>query len=187
MTGNRPSKVQREIRQSRPFASLPAEGAVALLRTADVLRHRLASVLEPHGITPQQYNVLRILRGTGEEGLPTLEIVERMVERAPGITRLLDRLERKKLVRRDRIASDRRLVLCRITDAGLALLTRLDKPVEETNKALFGGLAEPDVQQLLGLLDSIRAGLPPDHTASTNPAKAKHPSAGTTDRKKETR
>src|SRR5215208_2200660 len=106
----RPSILQQEIRQSRPFRSRQQEAVLALLRTSDVVRRFLARIVEPHGITLQQYNVLRILRGAGEEGIPTLAIGERMIEQAPGITRLLDRLESKGLVRRSRCPEDRRQV-----------------------------------------------------------------------------
>src|SRR5947207_13986566 len=99
---------------------------VALIRTADVVRRAVGDVVEPHGITAQQYNVLRILRGAGREGLPTLEIAERMIEQTPGITRLIDRLESKKLVARERSATDRRCVYCRITAAGTDLVSRPD-------------------------------------------------------------
>src|SRR5437867_4356503 len=100
-----PSAIERELKQTRPFPSRRQEAAVALLRTADRLRHLLTRWLEPAGITAQQYNVLRILRGALPGPLPTLEIAERMIERTPGITRLLDRLEAKRLVGRERCAA----------------------------------------------------------------------------------
>jgi DNA-binding MarR family transcriptional regulator len=151
------SAVQREIRQRKPFASPAQEAVVSLLRTADVLRSRLAGVVEPHGITLQQYNVLRILRGAGAAGLPTLEIALRMVERAPGITRLLDRLEAKRLVKRKRCPRDRRQVLCWITRSGLDLLARLDRPMERGDGAALGGLPRQDLGRLVRLLDAVRA------------------------------
>ena len=95
---------------------------LGLLKTGDVVRRFLATVAEPHGITLQQYNVLRILRGAGREGLPTLEIAERLIEQAPGVTRLLDRLETKGLVKRERCPMDRRQITCRITRRGGSLL-----------------------------------------------------------------
>lgn len=150
------TSVGEEIKQRRPFASASSEGVVGLLRTADVLRRRLAERIEPHGITFQQYNVLRILRGAGEAGLPTLEIAERMIEKAPGVTRLVDRLEVKRLVRRERGAEDRRQVLCWITPAGLALLTRLDPEVARADEAL-SVLERRDLDQLIQCLDTIRA------------------------------
>lgn len=131
---------------------------MALIRTADLVRRTVGVVVEPSGITPQQYNVLRILRGAGEAGLPTLEIAERMIEQMPGITRLVDKLEAKKLVARERCRTDRRQVFCRITPAGLALLARLDQPVEAALSAL-GTLNRKELTQLVELLDRARSGL----------------------------
>lgn len=151
------SAIQREIRQRRPFRSQAQEALVALLRTADLLRHALAVVVEPHGITLQQYNVLRILRGAGSQGLPTLEITERMIERAPGITRLMDRLEAKGLVKRERCRNDRRQVLCWINPAGLGLLEALEEPMARADQECLGALTRPDLRRLVSLLDEVRA------------------------------
>ncbi|MFL6293376.1 MAG: MarR family winged helix-turn-helix transcriptional regulator [Thermoanaerobaculia bacterium] len=153
----RESAVQREIRQTRPFRSLSQEGVVALLRTADVVRRYIARVLEPYGITPQQFNVLRILRGARTEGIPTLAIAERMIEEAPGITRLLDRLEAKGLVRRQRCPEDRRQVLCHATPQALDLLGRIDDAMNEADESALGTLSEEDKAQLVRLLDAVRA------------------------------
>ena len=131
---------------------------IALLHTADVLRRHLSRVVEPHGITLQQYNVLRILRGAGEGGLPTLSIAERMVEQTPGVTRLLDRLEAKSLVARCRGESDRRQVFCRLTSTGRTLLAQLDPDMDEADEAGVAMLRPDDKQRLLELLTSIRAG-----------------------------
>ena len=89
------------------FRSREQQALVGLLRTAEAVKRTLAQVIEPHGITPQQYNVLRILRGAGPDGLPTLTIGERMIEQTPGVTRLIDRLERKGLVTRTPCPRDR--------------------------------------------------------------------------------
>ena len=107
------SAIQKELKQARPFPARSVEGVVALLRTTDLLRRVLSGVVESRRLTLQQFNVLRILRGTGPEGMPTLEIGERMIEQSPGVTRLLDRLEAKALVRRERCPTDRRQVTCR--------------------------------------------------------------------------
>jgi DNA-binding MarR family transcriptional regulator len=152
------SALAREIRQSRPFRSRRHEAALGLLKTADLLRSRASKVIEPFGVTDQQYNVLRILRGAGKDGLPTLEISERMIERAPGITRLIDRLEKKKLVSRRRCATDRRQVFCLLAPAGARLLARMDAPVQRMD-ALLGSLGAADLETLIRLLDAIRAGL----------------------------
>jgi MarR family transcriptional regulator, organic hydroperoxide resistance regulator len=152
------SPILREIRQSKPFRSKGQEVLVALLRTADVVRRAISRVLEPYDITPQQYNVLRILRGAGEQGLPTLDIADRMIEQAPGVTRLLDRLEAKGWVRRQRCPEDRRQVLCWLTPAGLELVTRLDEPVESADAEAVAELSPEDQDHLLRLLDAVRAG-----------------------------
>jgi DNA-binding MarR family transcriptional regulator len=152
----RSSPLQREIRQRQPFRSRSHECLVGLLRTTDLLRRALIQVVEPEGITLQQYNVLRILRGAGPAGLPTLEISERMVERAPGITRLLERLDRKKLVRRRRSRDDRRQVLCFITRAGRGLLGKLDDPILGAGRSCFRMLRSGEIGQMIGLLDRVR-------------------------------
>src|SRR5690606_17048474 len=138
----RGSRIGTEIRQGRPFPSLSAETAVALMRTTDLVKRAILRVVEPRGITLQQYNVLRILRGAGAEGLPTLEIGERMIEQAPGVTRLVDRLESKGLVRRERRSTDRRQVFCLITTEGLELLEQLDEPVRQADREALAGLDE---------------------------------------------
>lgn len=149
------SPIVDAIKQKRPFSSKGEEAVVALMHTSDLVRRLVAEVVEPRDITPQQYNVLRILRGAGDCGLPTLEIAERMVEQTPGITRLIDRLEAKKLVVRERCLTDRRQVFCRITRAGLSLLAELDKPVAEAGR-VFDALSPRDLQQLVKILDRTR-------------------------------
>lgn len=151
------SPILREIRQSKPFRTKGQEVLVALLRTADVVRRAISRVLEPYDITPQQYNVLRILRGAGEQGLPTLEIADRMIEQAPGVTRLLDRLEAKGWVRRQRCPEDRRQVLCWLTPAGLDLVAQLDEPVASADAEAVAELSPDDQDHLLKLLDAVRA------------------------------
>jgi DNA-binding MarR family transcriptional regulator len=128
---------------------------MAILRAADVVRRRAAALLEPYGITVQQFNVLRILRGARPEGLCTLTIVERMLEQAPGITRLIDRLVAKRLVVRVRSEEDRRQVWCRITPAGLRLLARLDRPVAELDRASLAGLSRGDQERVAALLAAV--------------------------------
>ncbi|MEK6375438.1 MAG: MarR family transcriptional regulator [Acidobacteriota bacterium] len=148
--------IRTEIKQQRPFPSPHQEALVALIRTADLLRRVVGGVVEPHRITAQQYNVLRILRGAGAEGLPTLEIAERMIEQTPGITRLIDRLESKNLVSRERSSTDRRCVFCRITPAGLDLLARLDAPVEDASGLSLASLTKRELAQLVEMLDRAR-------------------------------
>ena len=162
------SRIQQELKQSRPFPTKTQEASVGLLRTADVLRRLIDAVVAEHGITTQQYNVMRILRGAGERGLPTLEIAERMIEDAPGITRLIDRLEAKTLVSRERCTVDRRRVYCRITSEGLALLAALDEPVDAAGKQALGALGDQRITELISLLDSVRDGAEQTINAITN-------------------
>lgn len=153
----RHSPLQAEIGQTKPFASNRQEATLALLRTADVVRRRLSEFFDGHGLTIQQYNVLRILRGAGDDGLPTLTIGERMLERTPGVTRLVDRLEKKGWVRRQRSPTDRRQVFCFITDEGLALLAGLDEPVVHLDDTALGRLQDDQVEPLVKLLDVVRS------------------------------
>jgi len=128
---------------------------IGILRAADVLRRRGTALLESYGITLQQFNVLRILRGARPEGLCTLTIVERMIEQTPGITRLIDRLVAKDLVVRVRSEEDRRQVWCRITPEGLRLLARLDRPVADLDRALVAGLDRAQQERLAELLAAV--------------------------------
>ena len=155
----KPSAIAQEIQQTKAFDSPEDEAAVALLRTVDLLRADLERALAPRSITPQQYNVLRILRGSHPEPLATLEIADRMIERAPGITRLLDRLEAARLVSRKRCGEDRRIVHCSITREGLAVLAALDEPVREIGQKRVGRLSKSQLANLLQLLDRIREGV----------------------------
>jgi DNA-binding MarR family transcriptional regulator len=139
------------------FRSREQEAALGLLRTADAMKRSLAQVIEPHGITAQQYNVLRILRGAGPDGLPTLTIGERMIEQTPGVTRLVDRLERKGLVARSPCPKDRRRVFCKITAKGLELLKELDDPVNRWDVQAVSVLPPSELDSLINLLDRVRA------------------------------
>jgi DNA-binding MarR family transcriptional regulator len=156
MAAKRVSRLQQELRQKRSFASEAQEAAVAIMRTTDVLRSHIVGVIEPYGVTMQQYNVLRILRGAHPGSLPTLEIGVRLIERTPGVTRLLDRLEEKGFVRRERDAQDRRLVNCWITPSGLALLKEMDEPVLEADEQFMKHMSKKDVRTLIDLLDRVR-------------------------------
>jgi len=156
---NKVRTVGEEIRQTKPFDSRAEEAILTLYRTADAVQRDFTTLIEPHGISAQQYNVLRILRGAGSDGLPTLEIADRMIERTPGITRLLDKLEAKRLVRRHRCPRDRRQVLCNITEGGIRLLAELDQPVAETGVRAMRGLSAAQLRQLIDLLNQLRAAL----------------------------
>ncbi len=157
MSANK-SKIAAEIKQRKPFGSLEEEANIALMRTADVLASRAFALFKTHGISPTQYNVLRILRGAGAGGRRCSEIGERMITRDPDITRLLDRMEKSGLIARTRGKEDRRVVVARITPPGLDLLHELDRPVAELNKRLLGHMGERKLRSLLALLNQARNG-----------------------------
>ena len=150
-----PSPIQAAISQNKPFSSPGHEAVIGLMLVADSLRRQFARVSEPFGVTGQQYNVLRILRGGGKEGVPTLTIAARMIEQTPGITRLLDRLEEKSLVRRERCDADRRQVLCWITPAGLKLLESMDAVVRQLECDVIASLKPAEQRALVRLLGRI--------------------------------
>jgi MarR family transcriptional regulator, organic hydroperoxide resistance regulator len=154
------AKLDTEAKQKHRVHSRQQDLVVSILSAANYLDRFFAPVFDQHGITSQQFNVLRILRGAGLEGLPTLDIADRMIEQAPGITRLLDRLEQKKLVRRERPAENRRQVLCYITKPGLDLLQELDIPVRNRVGQALHRLDESGIEELIRLLEHAR-GEPP--------------------------
>lgn len=163
-------RIHEELKQSRPFRLRTAEAGAAVLRTADLIRRYIDSAFAPYGITWQQYNVLRILRGARPNGLPTLSIAERMVERTPGVTRLVDRLVRKNLVTRARGTVDSRQVICRITRRGLGLTARLERPLDEADDFMMGALSDRELATLIKLLGRARtriSGALPPSGAST--------------------
>ncbi len=148
----------RKTKQTKPFRSVSEEAAICLMQTADVIRRSFSAVVEGEGITVQQYNVLRILRGAGERRLPTLEIADRLVEHAPGITRMIDRLIVKKLAVRDRCTEDRRIVYCAMTGEGRKVVGRLDDPMLHACRAALDSLDKGEQSTLMAMLDAIRAG-----------------------------
>jgi DNA-binding MarR family transcriptional regulator len=152
-----PGKLQAEIRQSRPFASLEEECYLSLVRTTDALARREVAALKAWQLTPTQYNALRILRGAGEAGATCGEIGERMLTRDPDVTRLLDRLEARGLTRRARSDEDRRVVRTVITRAGLDLLEAVDEPSREWSRQELGHMTKTQLKELIALLDRVRA------------------------------
>jgi DNA-binding MarR family transcriptional regulator len=144
-----------EIRPRR--TAILAEAAyVDLARTTEVLSRRLVPLLKAGDLSATQYNVLRILRGS-PEGLTCGEIGSRMITRDPDITRLLDRMEKRKLISRNRDVKDRRVVLTRITAGGLDLLAKLDRPVRDMHRRLLGHLGTERLQTLRQLLEACRS------------------------------
>lgn len=152
--------IAEELKQTRPFRSRSDEAIVALMRTAHLLRRRLDALVEKEEITHQQYNVLRILRGA-RGPLPTMEIADRMIEPACGITRLISALETRGYVRREQWGGDRRQVLCQITAPGLRVLEKLDDPLEAFVQTIGAPLAPEEIDTLLGLLGRLREALEP--------------------------
>ena len=149
------NKLTKPAAKPRRKGVLEEQVFIALAVTTDQLARRLEPVLKAADISPTQYNVLRILRGS-PEGLSCSDIGSRMISRDPDITRLLGRLEKRGLVSRCRETNDRRMVLTRITEAGLALLAQLDAPLLETHHLLLGHLGPEKLKTLLGLLGDAR-------------------------------
>lgn len=148
--------IQIELKQRKPFKTLEQEAAVSIARTAALVDHQAAEVLRPHGLTPTQYNVLRILRGAEPEGLGRNEVRDRLVAPVSDATRLLDRLEVMGLVVRARGGEDRRVVVARITRAGLDLLAPLDGIMERLHRRQLGHLGARRLRALLSLLAEAR-------------------------------
>ena len=146
----------KEIKKLRPFDSLEQEAMLNVLRTADVLAGEVADVFKPAGLSPTQYNVLRILRGAAPDGLPCGEVAGRMITRDPDVTRLLDRLEKRGLISRCREKKDRRVVCARITPAGTKLLVQLDPLVEAAHRKQLAHLGAAKLKQLVELLEAAR-------------------------------
>jgi DNA-binding MarR family transcriptional regulator len=146
--------VQSRLEQ-RAFRGEADETVVSLLVAADHLDQQLAPVIAAHGITTDQYNVLRILRGVQPEGHPRHEIARRMIHRAPDVTRMLDRLLRRKLITRARDPEDARLSVARITPAGLALLKRIDPEVEAAQEQATAMLTAAERKELVRLCNRL--------------------------------
>ena len=140
----------------RRQAALGAQVTVSILRTAAVLERYYNHLVMEHGITIQQYDVLRILRSAGAKGLPTLTIRDRMIHEAPGITRLIDRLEQAGFVRRVRTSPDRRQVLCQIGPSGTGLLSQLDAAMAKADADAMSHLSVAQQRQLMRLLQEVR-------------------------------
>src|SRR5215208_4952242 len=154
---SRTSAIQNEIRQSKPFRSVAQEATIALLRTASVVSRAVARVVEPSGLSLAQYNALRIIRGAGTGGIPTLAIRERMIEEGTTITRILDKLEEAGHIRRDRGAPDRRQVVCVATAAGRKMLDEIDPIVDAADEEAVAALSARQTDQLIELLGTVRA------------------------------
>lgn len=144
------------------FDSPEQEAFLSLWRTYDRLRALEDELFATFELTPQQYNALRVLRSAAPDPVPTLVVAERLVSRAPDITRMLDKLELRGLVRRDRSATDRRTVLVAVTDAGMRLVEDIAQPLRECHARQLGHLPPADLKKLVALLKAARAPHEPD-------------------------
>lgn len=153
---NMTSRLQEEIKQTRSFATIEEEALLNIRRTSDRLQHHGQQFFKQHGITPTQYNVLRILRGAGDKGLRCSEFGERLVSSDPDITRLLGRLQKQNLIRRKRDPKDKRVIYTKITDQGLQLLKETDPLVNESTKQLFKHMSREKLATLISLLEEAR-------------------------------
>jgi DNA-binding MarR family transcriptional regulator len=149
-------RLKDEIKQNKPFASLEEEVFLNLMRTSDALVRQITATLKPFGLSPTQYNVLRILRGAGEGGLTCGSIAERMVTHDPDITRLLDRLEKRGLINRVRDSKDRRVITARITPQASEVLCSLDQHSPRMLNSLLGHLGKRKLKNLSLLLEETR-------------------------------
>jgi len=152
-----PRTLRDEIRQRKPFGSPEQEAGLSITRTAAILGHAIAEAMKPYGITPTQYNVLRILRGAGTDGLCRNEVRDRLLTPVPDVTRLLDRMEDAGMIERARDAADRRLVTTRITLQGSRLLERMDEPMLELERRQLGHLTRAQLRTLIDLLALARS------------------------------
>jgi DNA-binding MarR family transcriptional regulator len=145
-----------DLQQAKPFRHLEEELFLNIQRTADAMLQEMLDVLRPFGLSPTQYNVLRILRSAGDSGVTCKDIGARMIARDPDITRLLDRLERRNLLTRNRAKEDRRFVAIRITSEGLDLLRELDAPIERKQLALMQHMGKEQLHSTVELLEQLR-------------------------------
>ena len=151
-----PSRLQEEIKQTRPFERPGDEALLSILRTASVLEYSLNELLRPFGLTMTQYNVLRILQGAGSAGLCGREIGERLVSRVPDVSRLLDRMAELRLVSKTRDAADQRHVTTRITAKGRRLLAKATPALVEAEGGRMNRLSDRSVKTLIEALELIR-------------------------------
>ena len=150
-------QLQHELKKRQPFASLAQEALLNLARTTDRVQIQFDRLFRQHGVTPSQYNILRILRGEGKP-LPILEIASRTITVVPGITGLIDRLEQAGYVTRRRCTEDRRVVYVELQETGTTILQTLDPLVTTLESELAGGLTSDELKTLCKLLEKMRAG-----------------------------
>ncbi len=148
--------LRHELRQQKPFGSPAQEAFLSIARTEALLREGLERLLEPHGLTLTQYNVLRVLRGAEAGGLCRNEIRDRLVTRMPDVSRLLDRMEAAGLIHRVRSTEDRRQVNTTLTAKGRKLVNELDAPMAKAHEKQLGHLDAKQLKTLIDLLARAR-------------------------------
>jgi DNA-binding MarR family transcriptional regulator len=141
---------------ARPFRSVEEEAILSIARTAALVEHAGAEALKAFNLTTTQYNVLRILRGAGSEGLCRNEVGERLVTKVPDVTRLLDRMAAAGLIVRERGGKDRRFVATRITEKGLKLLEAIDRELPAIHARQIGHVPQKQLRELISILEEIR-------------------------------
>jgi DNA-binding MarR family transcriptional regulator len=150
------SKLADEIRMTKPFSLPEEEATLNLMRTSELVQQQALAVLKPFDLSTSQYNVLRILRGAGSDGITCSQIGDRMISRDPDITRLLDRLETRGLLRRERSARDRRVVNAHIAPDGLYLLEEIDPLMAAQHRSQYAHFEPCKLRQLIELLELVR-------------------------------
>jgi DNA-binding MarR family transcriptional regulator len=149
------SQLHNELKKKNPFGAPEQEAALNILRTSDQLQNRFGRLFRQYGLTPSQYNVLRILRGEGRP-MPSQEIAERLIQVVPAMTGLVDRLEKQELVRRERCTRDRRVIFIDLSEKGQKLLAEMDRPVLDLHRELLGHLSTTELAELSRLLEKSR-------------------------------
>lgn len=147
--------LREELKKKGPFDSLEQEAMLGILRTSDLLENRLARLLRKYGLTPSQYNAMRIMRGEGGP-MPCLEVADRMIQVAPAITRVVAQLLHRELVYKKQSSQDRRVFLVGLTEEGLDLLRQLDEPIQNLHRNLLRHVSAEDLQSLNRILQIAR-------------------------------
>ena len=150
------ASLRQQLKKKGPFDSLEQEAMLGILRTSDLLENRLARLLREHGLTPSQYNAMRIMRGEGEP-MPCLEVAGRMIQVAPAITRVVDQLVDRGLIEKQQSGQDRRVFLVGLTSAGARVLKKLDAPIQALHQSLLGHVSNSDLKTLNKILETARA------------------------------
>jgi DNA-binding MarR family transcriptional regulator len=140
----------------RKFDSIQQEAYLSLWRTYDRLKTIEDQLFSKWQITPQQYNVLRLLEASHPAPIPTLSLSSRLVSKAPDITRIIDKLEASQWIERTRSTEDRRAVLVKLTATGRKLLREIAEPLKDSHVAQLGHMSRKELEQLCDLLRKVR-------------------------------